>query len=94
MQIPQEVFAVPGVLSLLPFFTTISVAIITKQVHVALLIGMLTACFFRTRYNPFLAIIRVGDEALSDSLNNADMGLLLFTFFSQFFFLVLLLFIH
>lgn len=76
-----NVFVVPGWCCVLPFFITVCVAIYSKNVLVAMFTGLYFGALILSHYNPFAAFLRVGDTFLFLALKNANLGMLLFTFF-------------
>jgi hypothetical protein len=76
-----DVFVAPGWCCLLPFLVTVCVAIRSKNVLVAMFTGLYIGALFISRYNPFSAFLRVGDTFMFMALKNANLGMLLFTFF-------------
>jgi hypothetical protein len=76
-----NVFVVPGWFCVLPFVVTICVAIYSKNVLVALFTGIYVGALLIAQYNPLLAFLRAGDTFMFLALKNANLGMLLFTFF-------------
>ena len=76
-----DVFVVPGWCCVLPFVVTVCVAIYSKNVLVAMFTGLYIGALLLAHYNPFTAFLRVGDTFMFLALKNANLGMLLFTFF-------------
>jgi hypothetical protein len=76
-----NVFVVPGWCCVVPFVATIGVAIYSKNVLVALFTGLYIGALLLAQYNPFFAFLRAGDTFMFLALKNANLGMLLFTFF-------------
>lgn len=76
-----NVYAVPGLVSILPPLMAIALAIITKQVVLSLFCGIwLGAVFTLGGYNPFTAFLRTVDTYLMRALTDPDhMRIVLFT---------------
>ena len=74
-------FVIPGWCCFLPFIVTVSVAIYSKNVLVAMFTGLYVGAIFLAQYNPLSAFLRVGDTFMFLALKNANLGMLLFTFF-------------
>jgi hypothetical protein len=76
-----SVFVAPGWCCVVPFIVTVCVAVYSKNVLVAMFAGLYVGAFVLARYNPFTAFLRVGDTFMFLALKNANLGMLLFTFF-------------
>lgn len=76
-----NVFVVPGWCCVIPFFVTVCVAIYSKNVLVAMFIGLYIGALLLSHYNPLAAFLRIGDTFMFLALKNANLGMLLFTFF-------------
>jgi hypothetical protein len=76
-----NIFVVPAWCCVLPFVVTIGVAIYSKNVLVALFTGLYVGALLLAQYNPLLAFLRAGDTFMFLALKNANLGMLLFTFF-------------
>ena len=74
-------FVIPGWCCFLPFIATVCVAVYSKNVLVAMFTGLYVGAFFLAQYNPLSAFLRVGDTFMFLALKNANLGMLLFTFF-------------
>lgn len=71
---------IPAGLSLLPAITAIALAIITRQVLVALFCGVWLGALFIYGFNPLLALVRSFDTYLVDSVSDLDHArILIFT---------------
>lgn len=76
-----SIYAIPGVVSILPPLMAIALALITKQVLLSLFCGIwLGAVFTLGGYNPFTAFLRTIDSYLIRALTDPDhMRIVLFT---------------
>ncbi|EQC41285.1 hypothetical protein SDRG_01260 [Saprolegnia diclina VS20] len=61
--------SVPGFLSLLPPLLTVVVAVLCKQVLLALMLGVWLGCVFLNAFNPLVALLRVFDTYFSHALD-------------------------
>ena len=76
-----RVYALPGIVSILPPLMAIALALITKQVLLSLFCGVwLGAVFTLGGYNPFYAFLRTVDTYLIRAITDPDhMSIVLFT---------------
>jgi|MDSY01.2.fsa_nt_gb Na+/H+ antiporter NhaC len=61
-----------GALSLLPPVTTLAVALTTKQVAIALLVGIWSGCMLLYDMNPLVSFLRTFDTHLVDSISDRE----------------------
>ena len=72
---------IPALLCMTPALVIVLMAVYTKNVVLALMSGLSVGGTLLTGYNPILGFMRAGDTFLYDAVQDADMGLLLFTWF-------------
>jgi hypothetical protein len=77
----SDLYAIPGVLCLFPSFLIVFVAVASQNVLLALFAGLYLGGILISAYNPFTGLLRAGDTFMVDALTEADMGMLLFTWF-------------
>jgi len=78
----QELFLVPGAVTILSPIMAIVVAVATREVLYALYMGTFFAALIVSRYDPYQAFLRVLDTYLPQSLGNIDHAfVILFTWF-------------
>ncbi|GJQ62194.1 MAG: sodium:proton antiporter [Melioribacteraceae bacterium] len=76
----KEVRVLPGFLSLLPPLAAILLALIFRQVVIALVSGIYLGAFFIYDYNPLLAFLRIGDHfVLRAVADESHVMIILFT---------------
>ncbi|KAI8058373.1 Na+/H+ antiporter family-domain-containing protein [Syncephalis plumigaleata] len=76
------IHALPGWLTLLPIIVLIAVALISKQVLLALFCGVFLSAMFINFYNPLTGFLRAADYYMVEALSDPDHDkVLLFTWF-------------
>ena len=77
----EDLYTIPGILCLFPSFLIVFVAVASQNVLLALFAGLYLGGMLISAYNPFTGLLRAGDTFMVDALREADMGMLLFTWF-------------
>ena len=77
----RGVRVIPAFLCMTPAIVIVFMAVYTKNVVLALMSGLTVGGTLISGYNPFLGFMRAGDTFLYEAVQNADQGLLLFTWF-------------
>ncbi|MDZ7372439.1 MAG: Na+/H+ antiporter NhaC family protein [candidate division KSB1 bacterium] len=70
--VEAQVLVLPGVLSILPPLVAIALALATRQVLVALLVGTWLGVTFLQAYNPFAGLLRTLDHYVIEALADPD----------------------
>ena len=77
----NDLHAIPGFLCMIPSLVIIVVAVASQNVLLALFAGLYVGGTLISAYNPFTGLLRAGDTFMVEALQEADMGMLLFTWF-------------
>jgi Na+/H+ antiporter NhaC len=78
---PASLKVIPGLFSIIPPLLAILLALIFRQVIVSLLLGIYVGAIFIYDYNPFVALLRVADKYIIDSLSDpGHLKIITFTF--------------
>ncbi|KAJ1486739.1 hypothetical protein T484DRAFT_1788759 [Baffinella frigidus] len=79
---PHPVRVIPAPLCILPALLVVIMAVVSRNVIMALLAGLaLGGIFISPGFNPVAGLMRASDTFLYAGLRDSDMGLLLFTWF-------------
>jgi hypothetical protein len=77
----SDLQTIPAPLCLLPSVLIVVVAVVSQSVVLALFAGLYLGGILIAGFNPIIGLLRAGDTFMVDALREADMGMLLFTWF-------------
>jgi len=69
ISIVKEIHSMPGILSLTPPILTVVIAVLLKQVFIALILGIWLGSFYINNFNPLTSLLRTFDSYFAKVIN-------------------------